>query len=117
MAMQLDPTVRPPVDAPWYIIAWIMEGCDEVKLDGSIKALAEHRGTYAHAQKMRASMTYAFGRIHGMGSTPWVLNDATTRASGNPSMSEKVATYMISLKNRKVRAGEAATSARAITTV
>jgi hypothetical protein len=36
---------------------------------------------------------------------------------GNPSVSEMVSRYMLSLRRRKVKAGETATSARAISAV
>lgn len=92
-------------------------------------------------------MTYAFGRLCGLGSLPWHESEVTGRMVGNPSVSETVATYMTSLRRRKVnsgfnhklrsglthfsprsaqerqqlftqvRAGETATSARAITQV
>ncbi|KAF8135303.1 hypothetical protein K438DRAFT_1472381, partial [Mycena galopus ATCC 62051] len=65
-----------------------------------------------HAQKMRAAMTYAFGRIHRLGSTPWQEEPVP---SGNPSVSEIVSSYMVSLRRRKVQAGETAVSSRAIT--
>ncbi|KAK6997291.1 hypothetical protein R3P38DRAFT_2563764 [Favolaschia claudopus] len=58
-------------------------------------------------------MTYAFGRLNGLGSLPWHESESV----GNPSVSETVATYMTSLRRRKVRAGETATSAHAITEV
>ncbi|KAJ7799310.1 DNA breaking-rejoining enzyme [Mycena olivaceomarginata] len=50
-----------------------------------------------------------------LGSLPWHESEVTGRMVGNPSVSETVATYMTSLRRRKVRAGETATSARAIT--
>lgn len=65
---------------------------------------------------MRASMTYAFGRLHGLGSLPWNKTDAG-KMRGNPSVSEAVSSYMVSLRRRKVHAGETQTSARAITPV
>ena len=77
--------------------------CDEIKLDGSRKPPTEKRGSYVYAQKMRASMTYAFGRIHGLGSQSWQKSEVSGRMIGNPSVSESVATYMMSLRNRKVR--------------
>ncbi|KAF8807125.1 hypothetical protein BYT27DRAFT_7222995 [Phlegmacium glaucopus] len=49
-------------------------------------------------------MTYVFGRMLGL-----------DQKVGNPSVSEKVSSYMVSLCCRKVQAGETATSARAIT--
>jgi hypothetical protein len=73
--------------------------------------------TYAHAQKMRAAMTYAFGRLHGLGTLPWHQSETTGQMVGNPSVSDTVSSYMVSLRRRKVQAGETATSARAITPV
>ena len=112
----------PPKDAPLYITAWIMDQygtslsfqcvtplidffshrCDEIKLDGTRKPPTEKRGSYVYVQKMRASMTYAFGRIQGLGSQSWQRSEVSGRMIGNPSVSESVATYMMSLRNRKV---------------
>ncbi|KAJ6631661.1 DNA breaking-rejoining enzyme [Mycena sp. CBHHK59/15] len=73
---------------------------------------------------MRASATYGFGRIHGLGSLPWQRSEVTGKMTGNPSVSETVSRYMMSLRKRKareaeniinVRSGETATSARAVT--
>ncbi|KAJ7462933.1 hypothetical protein FB451DRAFT_1043461, partial [Mycena latifolia] len=91
--------------------------CDELNFDGSMKPSGQVRDSYNHAQKMRAAMTYAFGRLCGLGSLPWHASEVNQRMVGNPSVSETVATYMTSLRRRKVRAGETATSARAITQV
>lgn len=66
---------------------------------------------------MRAAMTYAFGRIHGLGSMHWQHTSADGNSVGNPSVSEMVSRYMLSLRRRKVKAGETTTSARAITPV
>jgi hypothetical protein len=75
------------------------------------------RMIYAHAQKMRAAMTYAFGCLHGLGTLPWHQSEATGAMIGNPSVSDTVSSYMVSLWWRKVHAGETQTSARAITPV
>ncbi|KAK7062101.1 hypothetical protein R3P38DRAFT_3303144 [Favolaschia claudopus] len=88
---------------PFCICAWIMHECDEYDFDRTEKDSTVFRASYAHAQKMRAAMTYAFGRLNGLGSLPWHESEATGRMVGNPSVSETV------------RAGETATSARAIT--
>ncbi|PPQ95984.1 hypothetical protein CVT26_016200 [Gymnopilus dilepis] len=92
------------------IVAWIMNSCDTIGLDGK-PAVGPRATTYAHAQKMRASMTHVFGRVLGIGSQPW----KQASREGNRSVSEKVSTYMLSLRRRKAQAGETATSARAIT--
>ncbi|KAJ7796116.1 hypothetical protein B0H14DRAFT_2916389 [Mycena olivaceomarginata] len=91
-----------------------MHECDERNFDSTMKPPNQVRDSYNHAQKMRAAMTYAFGRLCGLGSLPWHQNSAGNMV-GNPSVSETVATYMTSLRRRKVRAGETDTSARAIT--
>ncbi|KAI9446961.1 hypothetical protein BJY52DRAFT_1126212, partial [Lactarius psammicola] len=107
----------PPEYAPQFIVAWIMNECDELKLNGTRKSSKEVRATYGTAQKMRASMTYAFGRVHGLGSAHWHRDTASGSMAGNPSVSEMVSRYMLSLHRRKVQAGETATSARAISAV
>ena len=47
-------------------------------------------------------MTYTFGRVHGLGSSSWRRSEVSGQMIGNPSVSESVASYMISLQNRKV---------------
>ncbi|KAK7001192.1 hypothetical protein R3P38DRAFT_3327245 [Favolaschia claudopus] len=89
--------------APVCICSWIMHECDELDIDGTEKHHTTFRASYNHAQKMRAAMTYAFGRLYGLGSLPWHESESTGRMVGNPSVSETV------------RVGEPATSARAIT--
>ncbi len=79
--------------------------CDTIGLDG--KMAEGLRSTFAHAQKMRASMTYVFGRIYGAGRSAWQVSFSErgeTTTSGNPSLSDKVSTYMLSLRRRKVLA-------------
>ena len=115
----------PHVNTPWCIAAWIMNQqvtvseqvsvvfidlcifhsrCDELSLDGSKKPSTQVRDSYSYAQKMRASMTYAFGRIHGLGSLPWHESESTPgHMVGNPSVSNTVSSFMISLRRRKVR--------------
>ena len=76
--------------------------CDEIQLDGSRKPAGVVRSTYTHAQKMRASMTHVFGRDLGLGSEKWHKNEHTGHMAGNPSVSTQLASYMVSLRNRKV---------------
>lgn len=47
-------------------------------------------------------MTYTFGRMLGLGSLPWHWDEARGQTVGNPSVSEKVSSYMVSLRRRKV---------------
>ncbi|KAF8173373.1 DNA breaking-rejoining enzyme, partial [Mycena galopus ATCC 62051] len=89
--------------------------CDDVRLDGKSKDPSIPRDSFSHAQKMRASTTYGFGRLHGLGSIPWQRSEISGKMVGNPSISEDVSRYMVSLRKKTVRAGEVATSARAIT--
>jgi hypothetical protein len=125
----------PPEHAPHYIVTWIMNvsvyfcfmkhgythcvrcRCDELNFDKTPRPSDEMRATYGTAQKMRASMTYAFGHIHGLGSMHWQRSPLGDGMVGNPSVSEVVSRYMVSLHRRKVQAGETATSARAISVV
>jgi hypothetical protein len=89
--------------------------CDETNLDGSPKAAEVVRDSYGNGQKMQASMTYAFGWLCGIGPIPWHKSEVTEEWVGNPSVSDTVASYMVSLQQSKVCAGE--TSAHAITCV
>jgi len=81
---------------------WLCSRCDELCLNGSKKSSTEVQDSYTHAQKMCASMTYAFGCIHGLGSLPWHDSESTHRMVQNSSMSGTVSSYMISLWRRKV---------------
>ncbi|KAK7049966.1 hypothetical protein VNI00_005397 [Paramarasmius palmivorus] len=101
---------EPHEDSPDMISAWIMDACDLIKLDGT-----ESRKSWSHAQKMRAAATFGFGRLHGLGSLTWHRSEVSGKMVGNPSVSQQVSMYMVSLHRRKIDAGEEATSARAIT--
>ncbi|KAF9232477.1 hypothetical protein BU15DRAFT_37458, partial [Melanogaster broomeanus] len=84
-------------EAPTFIVAWIMNACDSITLKGSTKPASVERGTYGHAQKMRAAMTYAFGRLHGLGEMSWHPSEVPGNESkmlGNPSVSVHVSSYM-----------------------
>jgi hypothetical protein len=77
--------------------------CDSVALDG--KQAIGPQSSYTHAQKMRASMTHIFSRVLGIGSQHWQINlsrDGKAIATGNPSISDRVSTYMVGLRRRKV---------------
>ncbi|KAJ3768186.1 DNA breaking-rejoining enzyme, partial [Lentinula raphanica] len=88
--------------------------CDTVNLDGNPIPAGTERSTYTHAQKMRAAATFGFGRIHGLGMQAWHVSELTGQMLGNPSVSETVSTYMLSLRRRKTQAGDTPTSARAV---
>ncbi|KAI9068796.1 hypothetical protein FKP32DRAFT_1536223, partial [Trametes sanguinea] len=88
--------------------------CDEINLDGSPRMPHERRSTYSHAMKMRAAATYGFGRLQARGTLPWHRSESGTWR-GNPSVSDRVSRYMLSLRRRKARNGEAPQSARSIT--
>ncbi|PBK68264.1 DNA breaking-rejoining enzyme [Armillaria solidipes] len=78
-------------------------------MHGMSKAPSKPQKSYSYAQKLQASTTYGF-RKGGRGKVPW---DRTT-ASGNPSISDVVSSYMLGLRKRKVAKGEIPTSMRAI---
>jgi len=77
--------------------------CDSVNIDGTQKPATKERGSYGHAQKMRAAATYAFGRLQGLGTMPWHESELHMgQMLGNPSVSVEVSGYMCSLRRRKV---------------
>ncbi|KAJ3727517.1 hypothetical protein C8R42DRAFT_754999 [Lentinula raphanica] len=91
-----------------------MDSCDLIKLDGSPVASNKERSTYTTAQKMRAAATFGFGRMCGLGNLAWHRSEFSGQMLGNPSVSETVSSYMLSLRRRKVDSGETPTSARAV---
>jgi hypothetical protein len=91
--------------------------CDELELHGGKKPKGTQIQSLSYAQKIRAAMTHVFGRIFELGHVAWHFDEDTGHTYGNPSISEKVSSYMLGLQHRKVRAGEAPTSARAVTSV
>ncbi|KAH9974496.1 hypothetical protein BJV74DRAFT_798888 [Russula compacta] len=97
----------PDRNAAHLIAAWIMNECDELNLDGSPKPWGQEHSSYSHAQKMQASMTYAFGQIYRLGNMSWQWSEHAQGMIGNPSVSQIVSTYM-------VQAGEVPTSSCAI---
>ncbi|KAL0056794.1 hypothetical protein AAF712_016594, partial [Marasmius tenuissimus] len=105
---------EPHQESAEIIVAWILSVCNSFRLDGSTKPSSEERRTYTHAQKMRAAATFGFGRVCGLGTRPWERSKVTGRMLGNPSVSQQVSLYMVSLRRRKAPAGETPTSARAV---
>ncbi|KAG0693634.1 DNA breaking-rejoining enzyme, partial [Suillus ampliporus] len=92
--------------------------CDSINIDGTTKPSTQERGSYGHAQKMRAAATYSFGQLQCLGNLPWHESELKSgQMLGNPSVSMEVSGFMCSLKRRKVQAGEVAVSARAITSL
>ncbi|KAL1659746.1 hypothetical protein GGF50DRAFT_64647, partial [Schizophyllum commune] len=90
--------------------------CDSINFrDGTPKAATEQRSSASTAEKLRAGLTYLFGILCSLGTNKWRVDPVTGQPSGNPSISETVSRYMVSLKKRKAQAGETAMSARAIT--
>ena len=88
----------------------VIWSCDTLNLDGTVKDPSVKRDTYSNAQKMRASMTYMFGRVHGLGTLQWQENESG-EMKGNPSVCEAVSTYMISLRRRKVQSSDSSLNA------
>ncbi|KZV93497.1 hypothetical protein EXIGLDRAFT_612857 [Exidia glandulosa HHB12029] len=103
---------------PWGRCIWAVTNhhnrCDDQYCNGQAKPQKVERSTYGHAQKIRAAMTHHFGREPTIGNSWWTLREDGS-VFGNPSLSHLVSTYMVSLRRRKTRAGEAPLSARAIT--
>ncbi|KAJ3479259.1 hypothetical protein NLI96_g9183 [Meripilus lineatus] len=96
-------------ELPKWITYWIMDKCDDTDIrTGKLKDPSIPRPGIGTAQKMRSAMTHMFGREYGRGTQYWTENPLQPgKWFGNPSLSVTVMQYM-------VRAGEAATSARAI---
>ncbi|KAE9401363.1 hypothetical protein BT96DRAFT_766325, partial [Gymnopus androsaceus JB14] len=76
--------------------------CDELNLDGTPKDASVERATFTHAQKMRAAATFGFGRVCNLGMLAWHRSEITGKMLGNPSVSEALTSYMLSLRRRKV---------------
>ncbi|KAL1671882.1 DNA breaking-rejoining enzyme [Schizophyllum commune] len=92
--------------------------CDSINFwDGSDKPADELRNGLSSADKIRASLSFLFGIICGLGTREWKVDPHTGKASGNPSLSPVVGRYMVALKKRKALSGETPQSARAITPV
>jgi len=106
---------------PYFIAAWIMDKlvnlfrtlsniiitttfytrCEN-KENEQNKEGCKISHSYSNAMKMRAALTYGFGRLLSRGTSTWVIDDQGNTHS-NPSISSIVSSYMISLKRRKVR--------------
>ncbi|KAF8889752.1 hypothetical protein CPB84DRAFT_1683776, partial [Gymnopilus junonius] len=90
---------NPPEDVPFFITAWIMNQCDEINLDGSLKPQIQIRDSYVHGQKMYPQYflpsLYLFGHTLGLGSCPWQKSKVSGKMTGNPSISEQVSSYMM----------------------
>ncbi|KAF9069026.1 hypothetical protein BDP27DRAFT_1223424, partial [Rhodocollybia butyracea] len=93
----------------------IVSSCDEINLNGTPKDSSVERATFTHAQKMRAAATFGFGRVHGLGMLAWHRSEVSGKMLGNPSVSETLTSYMLSLRRRKTLKGEISLSARAVT--
>ncbi|KAK0218991.1 hypothetical protein IW262DRAFT_1298095 [Armillaria fumosa] len=93
----------------YYIVGFIMSKCDDTDMCNTNKGPRDVQRSYSHAQKLCAGLTYGF-RKSGRGKDHWNEH----MASGNPSISDLVSSYMLSLHKRKVAKGEAPTSAHAI---
>lgn len=80
--------------------------CDDTYIDGTPKPKDVTRGSYSHAEKIRAMARYGFKKVLRTGEVPWHQiegsNGLTGQWVGNPAISEIVSTYMVSLHRRKV---------------
>ncbi|ESK85438.1 hypothetical protein Moror_5877 [Moniliophthora roreri MCA 2997] len=50
----------PYEDSAYMIVAWIVNSCNAINLDGTVKPNAEYRQTFNHAQRMCAAATFSF---------------------------------------------------------
>ncbi|PPQ73184.1 hypothetical protein CVT24_010015, partial [Panaeolus cyanescens] len=103
--------------APSLICLWILSECDTIDINNNPLGPDVIRSSFSHAQKMRACMTYTFGRLYGLGKQAWTEHrgpGGKIDSSGNPSVSELVSRYMLSLHRRKIQKGDVSTSARAM---
>ncbi|KAI1782501.1 hypothetical protein LXA43DRAFT_1103924 [Ganoderma leucocontextum] len=100
---------------PQLICLWILQAADNVNPDGTHKPWSEKRVSYSYAMRMRAALTYKFGRLSTRGNLEWTMGE-DGKWKGNPSLSLQVSRYMVSLRRRKAQDGETTMSSRAITT-
>jgi len=66
--------------------------------------------------KNRATISYIVGGKYECRKTTWSVENTNDGVicRGNPSLSEKVTEYMVSLKRRKIQAGEISVSEKAL---
>jgi len=78
--------------------------CDTLNFDGTEKQLSQLQelSGYMHGTKLRAALTYGFGRNYTRGNSHWTYISESQKWVGNPSVSTVVARYMVSLRKRKV---------------
>jgi hypothetical protein len=87
-------------DLPELISAWIFTECDIPGTQSNARLHCRHK-TFSEALKMRAAVSFHYNEL-GRGTHSWhKLNDGSW--SGNPSLSNSVSRYMLSLQRRKVR--------------
>ncbi|KAK0499900.1 hypothetical protein EDD18DRAFT_1069416, partial [Armillaria luteobubalina] len=70
--------------------------CDSVDMHDIPKAPGEVRSSWSHAQKLRAGITWGFRTTGRRGTECW-----SDQATGNPSVSDLVSSYMVSLRRRE----------------
>lgn len=67
----------------------------------------------SHAQAIRSAVSTFFGQEEGRRKTEW-CRGSDGKWNGNPSLSDRVSRYMISLRKRKAALGDASVAAMAI---
>ncbi|KAJ3885536.1 DNA breaking-rejoining enzyme [Lentinula edodes] len=80
-----------------------MDPCDELNLNNTKKDASIEWHSFTHAQKI----------VHGLSMQAWHQSETAGKMLGNPSVSETLMSYMLSLCRRKTQIGETATSVRA----
>jgi hypothetical protein len=89
----------PSIDTPLHISAWIFIECDIPDPLNKIRMQCNDK-TYSQALKMRAAVSFHYNEL-GRGSDRWHQGKDGSWM-GNPSLSNKVSRYMLSLQRRKV---------------
>jgi len=89
----------PTQDVPTYICLWIFIECDIPDVKNAIRCHCKDK-THSHALKMRAAVSFHYNEL-GRGANGWHQGRDGSWL-GNPSLSQQVSRYMLSLQRRKV---------------
>ena len=95
-AQQLD---EPSENTPMHICTWIFIECDILDSQNNTQMQYNNK-TYSQALKMRSAISFHYNEL-GRGSNSWYQGHDGSWI-GNPSLSNTVSRYMLSLQRRKV---------------
>jgi hypothetical protein len=88
----------PTQEVPTYVCLWIFIECDIPDVTNATRCHCKDK-THSHALKMRAAVSFHYNEL-GRGATAW--HEGRDGWIGNPSLSQQVSHYMLSLQRRKV---------------